>query len=149
MLSIAFIQRYSPPSSSQVAGNSIDRQLWMSLPCSGNCVMEEAAVMQQYQLTPTVSTEAFLRQWAAWPGHSSQVSGLGLIHSARCRAPLNSLVRLRPTRSPTTETRFIKLVFEVVKLCVLMKEDGLYNPLPSTIPTCHNQSKFRWRKKKK
>ena len=49
-----------------------------SLPCSGNCVMEEAAVMRQYQLTPTVSTEAFVRQWAAWPGHSSQVSGLRL-----------------------------------------------------------------------
>ncbi|XP_070188268.1 alanine racemase-like isoform X2 [Littorina saxatilis] len=33
----------------------------------GNCVEEEIAVMRQYQMTPTVTSEAFLKQWALWP----------------------------------------------------------------------------------
>ena len=46
--------------------------------------------------------------------------------------------------STETSFTFIKLVFEVVKLCILLKEGGNYNPLPSAIPMYHNQSKCCW-----
>lgn len=42
---------------------------------AGNCVEEEIAVMRQYQMTPTVTSEAFLKQWALWPA-PVQVSSL-------------------------------------------------------------------------
>nr|KAG5714666.1 hypothetical protein BaRGS_000154 [Batillaria attramentaria] len=36
----------------------------------GNCVGEEMDIMRQFQLTPTVTTEAFLTHWAAWPSYT-------------------------------------------------------------------------------
>nr|KAG5698967.1 hypothetical protein BaRGS_033480 [Batillaria attramentaria] len=33
---------------------------------SGNCVKEEIDILRPYQLTPTVSTSTFLKQWAQW-----------------------------------------------------------------------------------
>ena len=49
-----------------------------------------------------------------------------------------------PDSESGAETHFIKLVLEVIKLCILMKEYSNCNPLPSAIPMCHNQSKFHW-----
>ena len=43
----------------------------------------------------------------------------------------------------TEQYRFIKLVFEVIKKCILMKDGGgSYNPLPSAVPACDFQSKL-------
>ena len=85
--------------------------------------------------------------FGGWRGEGLEFTSSHLTHSTQCPTQswvlLNSRVHLHLTQSGT-ETHFIKLVLEVIKLCILMKQCSNCNPLPSAIPMCHNLSKFHW-----
>ena len=54
------------------------------------------------------------------------------------QVPLNMSCPPVPDSESGAETHFMKLVLKVVKLCIIMKEGGSYNPLPSAFPMFHN-----------